>query len=539
MATGRPNTGDTVVGAWRETYERLAARESSNLTPDELDLLADALFWLDRPDESVGVRRDAYQAHVADHATDRATLAAWRLFYDHFLVGEVAVANGWLERARSHVAEAEDSVGAGWLGVAETDRLLADGRPRDAGACAQGALEIARRHGDPDLTAMALQAKGRAVIELGQTREGLAALDEAMVSVINGELAPLFTGWIFCNVISTCHTLADLGRAVEWSDAAMRWCDSLQDGLMYPGLCRVYSVELACLRGAWDAAATDARRACDELTSHDPRFAGEAFYMVGELARLQGNLEAAQEAFTRAHELGRVPQPGLGLVRLVEHRAADAAKAIRSALQPGPSGPLPRGQLLAACVEAELVVGEDSAARAAADELAEIAGASDSPVLTAMAAAADGRVLLGHGDATGASARLREACAAFQQLRLPYEAARAQVLLGLAARAGGDEDTASLELRAALAGFERLGARPDVDRTQRLLEGDESVPTPLSEREIEVLGLVAGGNTNREIAEALTVSRHTVARHLSNIFTKIGVTSRAAATAYAYEHELV
>lgn len=539
MTRGRAGTGDTVAGAWRETYERLAERDPASLSPDELDLLADALFWLDRPDESVEVRRDAYRAHVADHTMDRATLAAWRLFYDHFLVGEVAVANGWLERARRHASDAPGSVESGWLDVAEADRFLADGRARDALEHADRAVDAGRRHDDPDLMAMALQAKGRVHIALDQERDGVALLDEAMVAVVNDELDPLFTGWVFCNVISACHARADLGRAAEWSDAAMRWCDALQDGRMYPGLCRVYSVELACLRGTWEAAEADARRACDELTTHDPRFAGEAFYMVGELARLRGDFEAAQEAFARAHELGRVPQPGLALVRMAEHREADAAKALRAAPRPAASALLPRAQLLDARLDAELAVGDEDAARAAAEELRDIAESSASPMLGAIAAAADGKVLLARGDAVAANRRLRDACNVFQQLGLPYEAAQTQVRLGLSARAQGDDDTAGLEMEAARAAFERLGARPDADRVLRLLGEDPAPRARLTDRELEVLGLVTEGFTNREIAEALTVSRHTVARHLSNIFTKIGVTSRSAATAYAYEHELV
>jgi DNA-binding NarL/FixJ family response regulator len=524
--------------SWRETYERLVAREPTSLTGQELDLLADALFWLDRPDRSAAARREAYAAHLAAGAIDDAALAAWRLFYDHFLVGETAVASGWLERARGHVGAADSSLVAAWVAVAEADCRMAEGDPRAALRHARRALETARSAGDDDLLAMGLQATGRALCEAGRLREGMALLDEAMVAVVHGEVGALFTGWVFCNLLSTCHDVADLDRATQWSDAAMRWCDGLWEGRMYPGLCRVYAVELSCLRGAWDSAAVDARRACVELVAHDPRYAGEAFYLVGEMCRLTGDLDGAEEAFTQAHRLGRVPQPGLALVRLAQGRSTAAVRALRLERGSGPTSPLRRVQLLAAQIEAELRVGETARARDAAHVLAGVARTSPNPFLSAIAAAAEGRVLLAEGDPPAAIARLRAACAACQELGLPYEAARTQVVIGTATREAGDEDTARLELGAALATFVRLGARLDAQRVEALVDLDRQ-PTPLTEREVEVLRLVARGCTNREVGAELFLSEHTVARHLSNTFAKVGATSRAAATAYAYEHGLI
>jgi ATP/maltotriose-dependent transcriptional regulator MalT len=529
------------VAAWRDAYERLSAADPSQLSAAELDTLADALFWLDRPDESMAARRRAYQAYVAAEAGDAAMLASWRLYYDHSLVGEVAIAGGWLERARAHAAATGSPSSAAWLAVAEVDGALAAGDVDAALAHGARAADMAQAVDDRDLAAMALQAKGRALVDAGRVAEGIALLDEAMVAVINGELRALFTGWIYCNVLSTCHGLADVRRAAEWCDAALRWCDSLREGLLYPGLCRIYAVELECLRGSWEHAERDARRACDELTSHDPRYAGEAFYLVGEVRRLRGDFEGAQEAFTRAHELGRVPQPGLALVRLAQGRPDAAAKTLRLALEPGPPAPMPRARLLAALVEAELQAGDTDTARSAAHELEALGRSTESQLLGALARATEAAVLLAEGDATGALVATHEATSTFQTLGLPYDAARAQARAGVAARQVGDEETAALELRAAAAAFDRLGSVPDSRWVRGLLDetGSSPTPTPLTERELEVLRLVAQGSTNREIGEALFVSQHTVARHMSNIFTKIGVTSRAAATAYAYEHGVV
>jgi DNA-binding CsgD family transcriptional regulator len=529
-----------VAGAhpdWRATHDSLAGRGLASLTGAELDRLGESLFWLDRPDDSIAVLGQAFKAHVADGDHAAAAMTAWQLFYDHALVGEAALANGWLERARRQVRDAAGSVAAGFVAVAESDHAAAAGAVDTALAHAERAVELGQVSGHADLMAMALQAKGRALLASGRYPEGTAALDEAMVAVVNGELAPLFTGWVYCNALSACHDLGDLGRAVQWSEAATRWCDGLRDGRLYPGICRLHVVELAGLRGLWEAAALQARQACDDLTSHDPRYAGEAHYLIGELHRLRGELDRAGEAFTAAHQLGRVPQPGLARVRMAQGRVGAAVGALRLALDPPPPAPLRRAELLAALAEAEVAAGDVGAAGEAAAQLVVVADHVTSGYIRAMAVSTEATVLLAGGDALGACGRAGEAAARFQSLGLPYEAARAREVRGSAARVIGEHDTAQLELTAALESFLRLGAGPDARRVSALLGGLPS--SPLSARETEVLRLVARGASNREVAAELVISEHTVARHLSNIYTKLGVGSRSAATAFAYEHSLI
>jgi tetratricopeptide (TPR) repeat protein len=410
--------------AWRATHERLASRERASLTAGELDALAEALFWLDRPGESVTVRRDAYAAHVAAGNRAGAATAAWQLYYEHALVGELAVASGWLERARDHAGARDGSPVDGFVAVAEADRAHLDGRLDEALGHAERAVGVGRATGDRDLLAMALQTHGRLLVALGRVAEGVALLDEAMVAVVNSELSPLFTGWVYCAVLGVCHDIADLRRAAEWTDAALRWCDTVNQGLLYPGLCRVHRVELACLSGAWDTAETEARRACDELLAHDPRYAGEAVYLAAELARLRGDLDTAEDGFRRAHELGREPHPGLALVWLAQGRGPAAAAALRLALQPGPSAPLARAGLLAALVEAELASGDRDRAEVATRELAAVAEHTGSPYLQATAACRQGLVRLAHDDIDQALVHLRRARAVLQELAMPYEAAR-------------------------------------------------------------------------------------------------------------------
>ncbi len=522
---------------WRAIHDELAQREPTSLTAAELDRLGESLFWLDRPHDSITVLGRAFSAHVADGDHRGAAMAAWQLFYDHALVGETAFANGWLERARRHAGRDEGSVAAGFLAVAESDMAVWGGAPEDAVRHAERAVALGQAAADPDLAAMALQAMGRAMVAAGRLDEGIAALDEAMVAVVSGELGPLFTGWVYCNALSTCHDLADLRRAVQWTDAAMRWCDDLHAGRLYPGICRLHVVELASLRGTWESAGVMARRACEELTSHDPRYAGQAYYRMGELHRLTGALDLAEDAYTRAHQLGRVPQPGLARVRLSQGRATAATRGLRSELDSGPTTPMRRSELLDALADAYLAAGDLDAARAAAEEMAEIAGAVGSDYLTGLATTTEARVLLARGDAVDACRRAGAAVAQFRALGLPYDEARARAVRGAAAKSVGDIDTARLEFSAARETFRRLGADPDARQVTALL-GDGPA-SPLSSRELDVLRLVARGSTNKEVAAELVVSEHTVARHLSNIYTKLGVSSRSAATAFGYEHSLL
>ncbi len=521
---------------WRAIHDELAGREPTSLSAAELDQLGESLFWLDRPDDSIAVLGRAFTAHVADGDHAGAAMAAWQLFYDHALVGEMALGNGWLERARREASHAEDPAVEGFLAVAESD-LARAGALGDAVAHAERAVELGRSTGHADLTAMALQAKGRSLVACGRLDDGIAALDEAMVAVVNGELTPLFTGWVYCNALSTCHDLADLSRAIEWSDSAMRWCDDLREGRLYPGICRLHVVELATLRGTWESAAAAAQQACNELTSHDPRYAGEAHYLIGELHRMAGDLDLSEEAFTRAHQLGRVPQPGLARVRLAQGRPDAAVNGLRLALEPPPSTPLRGVELLAALAEAHLAAGDTDAAGAAAAAMADVVGGAASVYLDALKRTTQAQVLLAGGDALAACRCAGEAVERFQSLGLPYDEARAREVRGAAARVIDELDTARLELTAARDTYQRLGAEPDVRRVATLL--GEAPASPLSLREIEVLRVVARGGTNREVAGELVVSEHTVARHLSNIYTKLGVGSRSAATAWAYEHSLI
>jgi len=350
----------------------------------------------------------------------------------------------------------------------------------------------------------------------------------------------MIMGDVYCSVIEACHEIFDLHRAQEWTAAMERWCESQSDRISYHGHCLVRRAELLQLHGAWPDAIQEAERACEWLSRPPPqRAVGAAFYQQAELSRLRGEFTKAADEYRQASQWGREPQPGLALLRLAEGQIDAAKTAIRRAVNEA-AEVRERATMLAASVEILLAANDIPAARAAADALAQIAAGLEAPFLRALSAQASGAVLLHEGQPGAALALLRQAGSAWRELEAPYQAARARVQVGLACRALGDEDAAAMELDAARQVFQQLGAVPDIKLVSRL-----SAPVPaetrtgLTVRERQVLGLIATGKTNRAIADELRISEKTVARHVSNIFTKLGLSSRAAATAYAYQHDLL
>jgi DNA-binding NarL/FixJ family response regulator len=527
------------TGPWLELYDQLAARDPAGLDGDELEALAEAAWWLCRTGESIAARHRAHAAFRRAGDTKGAARTAARLFHEHLYRGEQAVAAGWLRRGFREVERDPGGVERGWLEFAQAELHLHQGPLDRAAVHAAAAVASAREHGDADLAAVGMQLQGRALVAQGAVEEGLALLDEAMTFVLAGELAPLYTGWVYCSVILACRDLADLRRAGEWTEAARRWCRELPATTPYrQGLCRIYRGEVLALRGDWDEAEAELRQAHDELLPHKPGGAGEASYAVGEVLRRRGDLAAAEQAFVRAQRLGWDPQPGLSLLRLAQGRVDAAAAALRSTLASPPLvDRFAHARLLAAQVDVAIAAGALDQARAAAAELASVEDALSSPVISATAATAAGALRLAEGDPAAALERLRHALRRWRDLGLPYEEARARLLAGAAVTLLGDAAGGRVELQAARTGFDRLGAAADARQATALLQGRHQPGRLLTGREIEVLRLVGSGMGNREIAGTLHLSEHTVARHMQNVFAKLGVSSRAAAISRAIEQD--
>jgi DNA-binding CsgD family transcriptional regulator len=359
-----------------------------------------------------------------------------------------------------------------------------------------------------------------------------------MVGVTAGETSAGITSWVYCSVIDACREVQELHRAREWTLALNAWCDARpQYTGAFSGVCRIHRSELLQLGGAWTDAVQEARRACEQLTQgFGEAMAGAAFYQLGEIHRLRGESASAEEAYRRASGYGWDTQPGLALLWLAQGKVDASVAAIRRRLAET-GDRLVRSQLLPAYIEIMLATDDAAAAREGVRELAEIVEVYGTAGLHARSAHARGAVHLADASPEAALPALRLAWRLWRDLDAPYEAARARVLVGVACRALGDEDTAAMELDAARQVFAQLGAVPDRAHTDMLIGkrriGDEA---GLSPREVEVLRLIAAGRTNREIADELFISDRTVARHVANIFAKLGVGSRTAAAAYAFAH---
>ena len=524
---------------WPAVYALLTAADAPE--PEDavaLETLADAAWWLSKLDECIAARERAYSRFDAEGDVHGAARTAIHLYSDHTFKGRSAVAGGWLQRARRLLDGLPESVEHGMLLVYEAEVANNAGDLELALEKAERAVEIGRRLHDLDLEADGLQCSGRLLIALGRPAEGLALFDEAMLSAVEGRLGPFATGKVYCSLISACDELGDFQRAAEWTEVGGQWAEN-HPFAVFPGLCRVHRAEVLRLRGEWAQAEEEARLAYTELCDVNVFNAGAAFYEIGEIRRRLGDLDAAEEAYRRADELGRAPQPGCAFLRLAQGRVEAAASSISTALAHETWNRLARAKLLPAQVEIATAAGDLLLATVGADELEQIAEEYATPWLRAVADLARGRLDLIAGNPEAASGALRRALHHWQAIDIPYEVASTRVLLGSACRDVGDEEGAAASFDAAAAIFDRLGADADAARARELREGKIVLPHGLTGREAEVLCLVSSGRTNKQVAGELFLSEKTVARHLSNIFCKIGVSTRAGATAYAFEHNLV
>jgi DNA-binding CsgD family transcriptional regulator len=523
---------------WGDAWRLLARVEVAALDVDDLDRVATAAYLTGHDEEGFAYWIRAYQICANQGAVHRAANFGMKLAQGLGFKGDLGRCSGWVDRTGRLLEDAGiDCVEQGYL-----EHALAMGRLFEAGDVAGArahfvqAGKIGARFAHRELVTLARIGEGRMLIYLGDIAEGMALLDEATVSIEADELSPLATGDAYCTVIDACSELLDLGRSRAWTESFVCWCDTQQELVLYRGHCLLHRAEVLELLGAWPDALVEARHACDRLAAPvNPAALGGACTIEGDLLRLVGDFDSAQASYQRANEFGREPQPGLALLRLAQGRV-DAADAMIRRVLGETEDPISRARMLGPYVEIVLAAGDTTAAGTAADELRGAAAELGTPLLRAQAAWAAGAVRLVEGDANAALVELRRAFNEFHALGVRYDAARTRLLIADACEALGDHDTAGMETSAARSALEslRAAARPGTTSAPAV-----SSPEGLSRRELEVLLLLAQGKTNRVIAQELVISEKTVASHVSHIFTKLGVTSRSAATAYAYDHELV
>lgn len=525
--------------AWGECYACLTASDRvSRLEGPELEMLATVAFLRGDDAGSDDAWSRGYQFYLEHGEPLQAARCAFWLAFGLVNRGETARGSGWLSRARQLVGEhGPDSVVHGYLTVHQARARVMAGDPAAGYADASRAIAVADRSRDPDLGTLARLVAGHAQFMLGHPAEGFALMDQVMVEVTEGQVSPTVTGLAYCSVIAACREMFDIRRAREWTSALTRWCESQPDLVPYRGLCLVHRTQLMQLDGSWSDAITEAHLACERLA--DQPAVGAAFYELGELHRLRGEFGLAEDMYRKANQWGHRPEPGLVLLRLAQGQLETAVSGVRRLLEEPVEAGLSRAMVLDAAVDVLLEADCVEQARRASDELAALATQADVPLLTALATQDAGAVQLAEGRPREALAALRKAWLSWQDLETPYQAARVRLRIGCALRALGDEDSAQMELDSARWVFDRLGATPDVARAEALAAGTKIATSALTGREVEVLRLVARGLTNREIAAELVLSEKTVARHLSNIYTKLDISSRAGATAYAYDHGLV
>ncbi len=524
---------------WTDAFENLRdADERGGLPPTDLERLATAELLTGNTTAGLDSLTRAHEEFlVVGDVAGAARCAGWMGMQLMFL-GEPARAGGWLARGQRLVDElAEPSAVQGLLLLPEGLGKLYGGDPAGALQAFSRVGEFGQRFHDKDLSALGLLGTGQATLMLGHPDKGLKMFDEVMVAVTAGELSPIPSGIIYCAVIGNCHLALDLERALEWTTALDRWCSARPDMVSFSGQCQSHRAELFMLHGAWAEALMAAAAAQGLSVKGDPQALYGGYYQQGEVERLSGKLDDAEASYRQAARSGYEPQPGLALLWLARKNAQQAQAMIRRAA--GAADVATRRNMLPALVEIELAASDMEAARRGLQELEALAHECPMPMVRAVAGQSDGAVRLADGDPSAALKSLREAWRLWLELGVPYEAARCRALIGSACHALGDEASAQMDFEAAHAGFLELGAAPAAGWVASLMRESAGGATgPLTRRETEVLRMVASGEGNRAIAAELYLSEKTVARHISNIFLKLGLSSRAAATRYAFEHGL-
>jgi DNA-binding CsgD family transcriptional regulator len=513
-------------GDWEAARGRLEdSREVSPLGLAELEILSRCKWWLGDVQGSMALAEEAFQGLVADEQPHAAAKSALMLSLQWGVRGNLAVSSAWLNRARRLLDTLPESPEHGYLLYLEgNDAIYLEG---DAGSAFATSLELTamnRRHKAPELGSFALVLSGLAAVRRGQAARGFEDLDQALLPVMAGDVSAEWGGDIYCSVIHLCYELADYSRMRAWTDALAAWCAGLSTSFMYSDIVRVHELQLISAEGGWKVASEELAVLGERLKNAHAWIAADCFCELGDIRRRQGNRPGAAASYAAARGLGVDAQPGSALLLADAGMNQEAVTALRAAL--ADRGRLGRAWLLLPLVEL-LAPRDADSAEVYCGELEGTAAYFGTVGLLAWAHHARGALLMAQGRWGESLPEFDAAAQGYRSQHLRYELSRVHERLSSVRAALGDTGPALAERATASAIRAQLGAAPI------LPPAAERVSDGLTPREREVLGCVLSGCSNRQIAEALTISEKTASRHLANIFTKIGVTSRTGAAAWA------
>jgi DNA-binding CsgD family transcriptional regulator len=521
---------------WEESCAEFTAADAVEpLAVEDLEAFAEAAQVSARGDEAAALLHRVFDLRVSAGELDAAAEVAFWLWWVLLNNNQFVQASGWLKQtSRTLGAAMGNSL---WLRIPEAMFQATTGHRSRAEQLLSAIID----EGQGEVVPWALSMWGQTLIDQGRLDDGLDHLEEAMAILVDQDLSPRVTPWVYCAAVRGCCLARDFARARDWNRSMGRWLDSLSSlGGAYLGNCRIYRSQLMLLNGAWTEADDEIAAVCADLEGYTGWVGGHAFYQLGEVRRLRGEWDAAEDAYRRAAENGCPTQPGLALLRLAEGDIKAASAGIRRALTEVTATP-DRLDLLKAATTIYLEQGNIDAARDAVAEFEKSTENLTTPVIKAELSGIQGALALSEGNPGSALPLLRLAAGTWHEQNAPHERARLNVLIGQACRALADEDGARLEFSAAQETFERLGAHPDLAQLARIVGVPDAASAShgLTRREIDVLWLIAQGHTNRAIANELHISERTVHRHVSNIFTKLDVDSRTAAVAHAIKNRIV
>jgi LuxR family transcriptional regulator, maltose regulon positive regulatory protein len=522
-------------GRWadaRTCFEQARAREDS---AEAYEGLSWAAWWLEDVATCLATREAAYRRYRRSGDDQGAARLALWLGDDHLeFLGEEAVAAGWSARAARLLEALGPCPEQGWLAAFAGHAQLVGGGLEKAERSAEEARQLGRALGAVDLEMFAVALLGAIKVERGDVGSGMACLDEAVVAALAGEyenLAP--AAWACCLLMSSCELVRDFPRGAQWCRRIEAYSQRMGTRFV-TGVCRAHQGSILTARGAWEDSERALTTALLDLSEMRRWWRGEAVVRLGELRRRQGRPGEALELFDEVpdHPLGQL---GTAAVLLGRGEPAAARDLLRRLLRQGPAGRVGRIGAVELLVGAELAMGDVAAAEEALDELTSLARAMTTPPLGAAVAHCAGLVSAARGDLDSSRRWLEDAVDGFSRAGMPFEAACARTALGATLAAADRPGDADRELRSAQRVLEALGAGGEAERTrsQRRALGAEERDEALTPRQLQVLRLVADGLSDQQIAERLVLSEHTVHRHLSNIYTRLGCSTRAAAVARA------